>query len=84
MCKFVRIVQQLSGRPTTSTVSSTPAVALVYSSQSRGPEPMDINTISMNAIDIVPTAPRARSVSPARREQYRKEGRCVWCGSQDH
>jgi hypothetical protein len=26
----------------------------------------------------------ARSISPTRREQYRKEGRCVRCGSYDH
>jgi len=83
--EFVRIVQQLSGRSTTTTTSSsTPSTALVHSGQSRGLDPMDINSISLNAIDIGPTAPRARSVSPARREQYRKEGRCVRCGSYDH
>jgi len=83
--EFVRIVQQLSGRSTTTTTSSsTPSSALVHSSQSRGPEPMDINSISLNAIDIVPTAPQARSVSPAQREQYRKQGQCVRCGSYDH
>jgi hypothetical protein len=82
--EFVRIVQQLSGRSTTSTstTSFTPSSsALVHSSQSRGPEPMDINAISLHSIGI---APQARSVSPAQREQYRKEGRCVRCGSQDH
>ena len=45
---------------------------------------MDINSISLNALDIVPTAPWARSVSLARREQYRKEGRCVQHSSYDH
>ena len=29
-------------------------------------------------------APRARSISPARRDQYREQGRCVRCGSYDH
>ena len=95
--EFVRIVQQLSGRSTTTTSSTTSnsssAQAPTYPNHSRsGPEPMDINTISLNSIDIAPTraeintlaASRARSVSPARREQYRKEGRCVRCGSHDH
>ena len=82
--EFVRIVQQLSGRSTTAPSAPLPSTALVHTSQSRRPEPMDINSISLNAIDISPTVPRARSVSPARREQYRKEGRCVRCGSHDH
>ena len=45
---------------------------------------MDIGYIG--AIDTTtPTSPpRARSISPQRREQYRKEGRCVRCGSYDH
>jgi hypothetical protein len=78
--EFVRIVQQLSGWSTTT--PTTTSSALVHSSQPHRPEPMDINSISLNAINIVPT--RACSVSPARREQYRKEGRCVQCGSHDH
>ena len=28
--------------------------------------------------------PRARSISPARRDQYRQQGRCVRCGSYGH
>jgi len=78
--EFVRIVQQLSGWSTTT--PTTTSSALVHSSQPHRPEPMDINSISLNAINIVPT--RACSVSPARREQYRKEGQCVRCGSHDH
>ncbi len=78
--EFVRIVQQLSGRATAPTGPNPPSSsALTHYPR---PEPMDINTISLNAIDVAP--PRARSVSPARREQYRSAGRCVRCGSHDH
>ncbi|XTI91041.1 hypothetical protein V2W45_1413187, partial [Cenococcum geophilum] len=31
-----------------------------------------------------PTGPRARSMSPAYRERYRLEGRCVRYGAHDH
>jgi hypothetical protein len=78
--EFVRIVQQLSSRSTTSSAPSS-STALAHTGPPRGTEPMDINAISVNAINV---APRARSISPARREQYRKEGWCVRCGSHDH
>ena len=56
---------------------------------------MDISTIGINVIDIPspqsaprstssPTGSRARSISPARRAQYRSEGRCVCYRAHDH
>ncbi len=48
---------------------------------------MDIGNIeiaTIGGIDIQPSPSRARSISSTRRKQYRKEGRCVRCGSQDH
>ena len=57
---------------------------------------MDIGAIGINAIDAPsprstpprstssPTGSRARSISPARRAQYRSEGRCVRYGAHDH
>ncbi len=85
---FVRIVQQLAGRSSSSIVHSQPT----GNNQLRGPEPMDINAITINSIDTpssrssqsTSTSPRARSISPARREQYRADGRCVRCGSHKH
>jgi hypothetical protein len=43
--------------------------------------PSSVATAIINADNQTPCA---RSVSPTRREQYRKEGRCVRCGSYDH
>lgn len=75
---FIRVVQQLAGRSSTSATPFQPqASSTNYSSH----QPMDLNAISINSIQ--PT-PRARSTSPERRQQYRTEGRCVRCGSQDH
>jgi hypothetical protein len=89
---FVRVVQQLAGR------SSAPSSSAFHASQDKGSghnhnshhhssEAMDIGNIeiaTIGGIDIQPSPSRARSISPTRREQYRKEGRCVRCGSQDH
>jgi hypothetical protein len=92
--EFIRVVQQLSPR------SSAPAPALPNSqthghghSGGRG-EPMDIGMIgSINAIDSIqlssvnsssPSATQAISTSTAQRDRFRKEGRCVRCGAQDH
>ena len=44
-----------------------------------------INTIGVITPDSRPSSPaHARSTSPQRREQYRKQGRCVRYGSLDH
>lgn len=45
---------------------------------------MDLNVVSINTIDSNRTPPRARSVSPERRQQYRSKGRYVRCGSHNH
>ena len=86
---FVRVVQQLSGSGFGFSSSSTarPLNTLPSAASSSRPagEPMDIGYIG--AIDTAtrsPSPPRARSISPQRREQYRKEGRCVRCGSYSH
>jgi hypothetical protein len=42
---------------------------------------MDLNVVTLNTID---STPRARSVSPELRQQYRADGRCVQCGSHSH
>jgi hypothetical protein len=85
---FVKVVQQLAGRSSSSLVQSQST----SNNQHRELEPMDINALAINSIDIpssqssqsTSTRLRARSISPARREQYRLEGRCVRCGSHDH
>jgi hypothetical protein len=110
--EFIRIVQQLAGRASSSTnLSANPPGLSTGSGNShlhshpqvlqRTTEPMDIGSIGINALDIAaieggPSSvanaiinadnqtPRARSISPTRREQYRQEGRCVRCGSYDH
>jgi hypothetical protein len=78
---FIRVAQQLAGH---SSLSITPAQPLARSSNGNGNhhgEPMDLNVVD---IDSIRSIPRARSISPERRQQYRAEGRCVRCGSQDH
>ena len=85
---FVRIVQQLAGRSSSSIVHSQPT----GNNQLRGPEPMDINAITINSIDTpssrssqsTSTSPCARSISLARREQYRADRHCVQCGLHKH
>ena len=77
---FVRIVQQLAGRSSSSILPAHPSSSGNGHSNHHH-EPMDLNIIDINSISPVP---RARSVSPERRQQYRAEGRCVRCGSQDH
>ena len=42
---------------------------------------MDLNALTLNSIEL---KPRARSISPERREEYRAEGRCVRCGLYGH
>jgi Retrotransposon gag protein len=87
---FVRTVQQLAGRSTSS--SSSLVHPQSNGNNQRGAEPMDVNTITLNSINLskprspssTSSAGRARSISPARREQYRSQGRCVRCGSHDH
>lgn len=87
---FVRVVQQLSGSGFGSSSSTArPLNTLPPAASSSRPtgEPMEIGYIG--AIDTPdrptsPSSPRARSISLQRREQYRKEGRCVRCGSYDH
>ena len=81
---FVKVVQQLAGR-SSYVPASRNALGNHYS------ELMDINALAINSIDIPSSQSsqstsrlRARSISPARRDQYRSEGRCVRCGSHDH
>ena len=88
---FVKVVQQLAGRSPSSAVQPQPSSD---SHQQRGGDPMDLNAIALNSIDIAtpsrssqstsPSAPRARSISPGLREQYRLQGRCIHYESYDH
>lgn len=83
---FVKVVQQLAGRSSHAPTSGNGNVSHPHG------DPMDtsVGAISISAIDAGPSSPshsplrRARSISPARREQYRAEGRCVRCGSYEH
>jgi hypothetical protein len=85
--EFVRIVQQLAGRSTG--FPQTTSSSHNYHSSSNGnhnysQEPMDVSTINIGAINTSTSPTRARSLSPARRDQYRKEGKCVRCGDKGH
>jgi hypothetical protein len=90
---FVWVVQQLAGR------STAPSSSLFYALQDKGSgynhnhnhyyssKAMDIGNIEIAIIGgIQPTSSpsRAQSISPTQHKQYRKEGRCIQCGSQDH
>lgn len=111
---FIRVVQQLSGRTTSSLApSSSPSTTLQRPSQPPRNEtrfePMDMSTVDMGAFDFntsdlacprkttilrrptntpppdsPPSSPRARPISPQRRQEYRTQGRCVRCGSGMH
>lgn len=94
---FIRIVQQLASRSSSSsTVQPSGNGNGNGNGNQRGFEPIDIGGIAINSIDVPslrstptrstssPAGPRARSISPAHREQYRSEGRCIRCGSYDH
>jgi len=88
---FVKVVQQLAGR---SSHAPTSTNTIGNHTGNHHSEPMElgaINAISINSIDtpsshsLQPTFKlRARSISLARLEQYRLEGRCVRCGLHDH
>jgi hypothetical protein len=45
---------------------------------------MDVSTINIGAINTSTSPTRAHSLSPARRDQYRKEGKCVRYGDKGH
>jgi hypothetical protein len=78
---FVRVVQQLAGRSTQTTLPDN--------TKHHG-EPMDIGYIGAMNFSTTPqpvhssTLQSARSTSPGLREQYRLQGRCVRCGSYEH
>ena len=44
---------------------------------------MDVNAVTIGAINTT-AAPRARSVSPELRQQFRADGLCVQCGLPGH
>lgn len=81
---FIHTVQQLSSH----SFDTSPSGPL--------PDRMDTSIGNINAIDPVlvsleqPSSPsvhstqRARSTSPARRQQYRENNQCVRCGLRDH
>jgi hypothetical protein len=87
--KFIETVQQLAGR--SSTYEHQSSEKKPYHSH----DAMDmstINTISAITKSPRPSSPsspfhtnsRARSTSPAERQQLRKQGKCVRCGSSEH
>ena len=96
---FLRIVQQLSGKSTTSS-SATPYT--IHSRPNTHNDPMDIGNINalerdpsllptLEEMDILyPSSEQrqrqdfARSTSPTTRQQYKSEGRCIRCGSAGH
>ncbi|KAL5331403.1 hypothetical protein ACEPPN_000933 [Leptodophora sp. 'Broadleaf-Isolate-01'] len=74
---FVRIVQQLAGR--SSNTASGPALynpsapSVLYNTNNhQHGEPMDVNAVTIGAINTT-AAPRARSVSPELRQQFRAD-----------
>ncbi len=51
---------------------------------------MDVNTLRLNSINLVPQPksilqpPRAQSTSPQIRQEYKRKGNCLRCGSDNH
>jgi hypothetical protein len=89
--QFLRVVQQLSSRSAFApSTSSAPRASTIPARPSNArSDPMDLSQVEINTIRPVsplrrPSSPRARSTSPAIRDQYRKAGKCVRCGSEDH
>jgi hypothetical protein len=79
--QFLRVVQQLSSHSFSSSSREPPTNRTNHHNQQ---DTMDLTTIQLNALERGPSPPRARSLSPAQRERFRLEGRCVRCGSYDH
>jgi hypothetical protein len=92
--RFLRVVQQLSSRsafaPSTSSAPPTPrALPSTHARPSNArSDPMDLSQVEINTIRPASprrsSSPRARSTSPAIRDQYRQASKCVRCGSKDH
>jgi len=81
---FIRIAQQLSSRSSSSVPqSSASGNSHSNSHGNHHTKPIDLNIVSINSIDQS-SSPHARSISPQRRKQLRKEGRWVQCSSHDH
>ena len=90
---FIRVIQQLSSRPsssvTPSNIPSGSATPQIHSKHHNN-DAMDLNVLQLNGIDPTPAprsilkAPRARSTSPELRQEYRRKGCCTRCGSDEH
>lgn len=83
---FLKVVQQLAGRSAGFSHQEHSSTKPSYGNNhanghthSHG-EPMEINSVNVNTI----STHRARSLSPAQRDQLRQDGKCVRCGSLDH
>lgn len=82
--RFLRVVQQLSSR-SAAAPSALPSAQhhVPRPSNTRG-DPMDLSSLEIGAIDVVPIQPtRVRPTSPAR-QSYKESGACMRCGSYDH
>ena len=79
--EFLRVVQQLAGHSFNSAPTSNhnnhgsgpPSGS--YGSQSRNPDAMDLNEVTLNNIDLDPSRPAL---------SYREQNRRFRCGSSDH
>jgi hypothetical protein len=77
---FVRIVQQLAG--CSLPFMPPPHVSSSNSNSNYYSEPIELNLLTLDK--KYPKPPRARSVSPDRKQQCRAESLCVRYGSQDY
>jgi len=74
---FLSVVQQLSRRQGSYGASQPPP------HQSSNKDQMDLSAVDIYAL-TTSSSRRARSTSPARREEWRISGKCVRCGSSNH
>jgi len=89
--EYLRTVQQLASRSTTST-SAVSAHTVGHTSQHTG-DKMDLSTLEIGALDValnvVEGKPpgqtrRARSTTRKEREELRRQGKCCRCGGDGH
>jgi hypothetical protein len=74
--EFLQATQRLATRSATYSGSRT--------APTTQHDKMDLSAVGINTVELATVDTRAKAVSPQQREQWRRAGCCVRCGSQNH